>query len=192
MNIKLITKYWERLFAKYSVLLVWISLFRSKIEFLPTFILKSEKYYSNFYTCIIKKSILHFSAMSHSNIYKKSSKSSLLSSKASLQDHSTTTDHPDKSSRSSLHDQSSRSGLHNRSSRTTVGFPSLHLSSTEDTDVFLENSVENPIQKSRYSSQHSSHQMSSSNDRQHKVFQHFSETENLGSWKLYQHINTFL
>lgn len=180
------------MFVKYSVSLVWIFLFRSKIEFLSTFILKSEKYYSNFYTCIIKKSILHFSAMSHSNIYKKSSKSSLLSSKASLQDHSTTADHPDKSSRSSLHDQSSRSGLHNRSSRTTVGFPSLHLSSTEDTDVFLDNSVENPIQKSRYSSQHSSHQMSSSNDRQHKVFQHFSETENLGSWKLYQHINPFL
>lgn len=192
VNIKLISKYWQRLFVKYSVSLVWIFLFRSKIEFLSTFILKSEKYYSNFYTCIIKKSILHFSAMSHSNIYKKSSKSSLLSSKASLQDHSTTTDHPDKSSRSSLHDQSSRSGLHNRSSRTTVGFPSLHLSSTEDTDVFLDNSVENPIQKSRYSSQHSSHQMSSSNDRQHKVFQHFSETENLGSWKLYQHINPFL
>lgn len=132
---------------------------------------------------------LRQTAMSHSNIYKKSSKSSLLSSKASLQDHSTTADHPDKSSRSSLHDQSSRSGLHNRSSRTTVGFPSLHLSSTEDTDVFLDNSVENPIQKSRYSSQHSSHQMSSSNDRQHKVFQHFSETENLGGMSIARKIS---
>lgn len=114
--------------------------------------------------------------MSHSNIYKKPSKSSLLSSKASLQYHSTTTDHQDKSSRSSLHDQSSRSGLHNRSSGTILGLPSLHLSSTDS-------SVENPIQKSKYSSQHSSHQMSSSNDRQHKVFQHISQTENLGSWK---------
>lgn len=121
--------------------------------------------------------------MSHSNIYKKPSKSSLLSSKASLQYHSTTTDHQDKSSRSSLHDQSSRSGLHNRSSGTILGLPSLHLSSTEDAEVFLDNSVENPIQKSKYSSQHSSHQMSSSNDRQHKVFQHISQTENLGSWK---------
>lgn len=123
--------------------------------------------------------------MSHTNIYKKPSKSSLLSSKASLQDHLTTADHQDKSSRSSLHDQSSRSGLHNRSSGTILGLPSLHLSSTEDADVFLENSVENPIQKSKYSNQHSSHQMSSSNDRQHKVFQHISQTENLGSWKLF-------
>lgn len=129
---------------------------------------------------------LRQTAMSHSNIYKKSSKSSLLSSKASLQDHSVATDHQDKSSRSSLHDQSSRSVLQNRSTRTSLGLPSLHLSATEDTDVFLENSVEKPIQKSKYSSQYSSHKMSSSNDtiRQHKVIQHTSQTENLGGISL--------
>lgn len=108
--------------------------------------------------------------MSHSNIYKKSSsKSSLLSSKTSLQEQSTSCGsiQNDTSSRASLHDRSSRGSIHiNKSSRTSLGLPSLHLSSMDDTDVFLEMSIEKPLQKSSSSIQQSSLKKSTSGDHQ--------------------------
>ena len=106
--------------------------------------------------------------MSHSNIYKNSSKSSLLSSKTSLQEQSTSCGfiQNDTSSRASLHDRSSRGSIHNKSSRTSLGLPSLHLSSMDDTDVFLETSIEKPLQKSSSSIQQSSLKKSTSGDHQ--------------------------
>ena len=114
--------------------------------------------------------------MSHSNIYKKSSsKSSLLSSKTSLQEQSTSCGSIQNytSSRASLHDRSSRGSIHiNKSSRTSLGLPSLHLSSMDDTDVFLETSIEKPLQKSSSSIQQSSLKKSTSGDHQveHRMF----------------------
>nr|XP_022344861.1 uncharacterized protein LOC111137616 isoform X2 [Crassostrea virginica] len=112
---------------------------------------------------------LRQTAMSHSNIYKKSSsKSSLLSSKTSLQEQSTSCGSIQNytSSRASLHDRSSRGSIHNKSSRTSLGLPSLHLSSMDDTDIFLETSIEKPLQKSSSSIQQSSLKKFTSGDHQ--------------------------
>ncbi|XP_061197776.1 catenin alpha-2-like [Saccostrea echinata] len=122
---------------------------------------------------------LRQTAMSHSNIYKKSSKSTLQSSRTSLQDQPSATSLHDKSSRTSLHDKSTRTSLHDKSSVTSLGFQSFHMSSTDYTDVFLENAEEKPFQKSTSSIQQSSPTKSTSGYRSNGILQASQGQEDL-------------
>ncbi|XP_056018067.1 uncharacterized protein LOC125679563 isoform X2 [Ostrea edulis] len=99
---------------------------------------------------------LRQTAMSNLSIYKKPSKSSLQSSRASLQEQATGAKKEEQPSGTSLHNRSSKTSLHERSSGNSLGLGSFHLSSTNYTDVFQENSVEKPFQKSTSSVQQSS------------------------------------
>jgi hypothetical protein len=112
--------------------------------------------------------------MSHLNIYKKSSKSSLQSSRASLQDHTTGTKKSEQFSKTSLHD---------RSSGTSLGQGSLHLSSADYIDVFQENTVEKSFQKSTSSVQQSNPTRFRSDHGQSNLLQAYQKGK--GRYNLY-------